>query len=413
MGTTDMILAVGFWCAAGGVVYTYIGYPVLIFTLSRVFGREASPPAPSGNETPRVALLIAAYNEAEVIGQRIENALAIDYPSDRIEVAIASDGSDDGTAGICERYSGRVRALIFPRRRGKAATLNEAIPLLHAGIVVLSDANTAMDASAVRRLVRWFADPSVGAVCGRLVLTDPATGRNADGFYWRYETFLKRCEGRLNGLLGANGAIYALRRELFSPLPPGTIVDDFVIPLAAKLRSGCRIVYDADAVAFEETAPDIRGEFRRRSRIGVGGLQAMLTLWPLLSPRHGWTAFTFLSHKVMRWLCPFLLLAVLACSLALIHRPLYCAALLAQGVFYGLCVVGAVVPPANRACRLMRVFPLFASMNLALLVGLLRGLKGKQTGIWSRTVRAHECEPHPASGVTHGPHAPSGCPPVC
>src|SRR5258706_418917 len=125
----------------------------------------------------------------------------------RAEVVIASEGSDEGRAEVCRRYEGRVRLLAFPQRRGKAATLNVAISRLDADIVVLSDANTSMDAEALRRLVRWFADPGIGAVCGRLVLSDPCTGRNADGLYWRYETFLKRCEGRLGGLLGANGAI--------------------------------------------------------------------------------------------------------------------------------------------------------------------------------------------------------------
>src|SRR5262249_30950742 len=146
-------------------------------------------------------------------------------------------------------------------------------------------------------------------VCGRLVLTDPATGCNVDSYYWRYETFLKRCEGRLGALLGANGAIYAIRRELYTPIPGNTIVDDFVIPLRAKLRTGCRIVYDGDAVAREETPPNVGAEFHRRSRIGAGGFQSIGLLWRLLNPRSGWVAFTFFSHKILRWVCPFFLVA--------------------------------------------------------------------------------------------------------
>src|SRR5262249_38664493 len=158
---------------------------------------------------------------------------------------------------------------------GKAATLNAAFAELAGDIVLLSDANTFTDATAARNIVRWFADPRVGVVCGRLVLTDPATGGNADSLYWRYETFLKECEGRLGALPGATGGIYAFRRGLYAPIPDDTIVDDFVIPLAAKLRTGCAIVYDRDAVAREETAPDVRAEFRRRSRIGAGGFQSI------------------------------------------------------------------------------------------------------------------------------------------
>jgi cellulose synthase/poly-beta-1,6-N-acetylglucosamine synthase-like glycosyltransferase len=386
MTPTQTILAICFWCSAAGVVHAYLGYPVLLWVLSRLFGQDPAPPA--APPLPHVALLIAAYNEAPVIEERIRNALALDYPRHLLEIVIASDGSDDGTPGICARYQNSVRALLLSQRRGKAATLNDAIESLNADLVVLSDANTHMEPDALRRLARWFGDPDVGAVCGRLILTDPAGGRNADGLYWRYETFLKRCEGRLNGLLGANGAIYAIRRKLFVPLPPGTIVDDFVIPLSAKLRSGCRIVYDPTAVAHEETAPDLRGEFNRRARIGVGGWQALSMLWPLLGPRFGWTAFTFWSHKVLRWACPFLMISALGTALALAQHPVYLVASIAQAMFYGMCFLGAVAPPAHRACRRLRLFTMFLGMNAALLVGFLRWLRGNPSGIWRRTARS-------------------------
>jgi cellulose synthase/poly-beta-1,6-N-acetylglucosamine synthase-like glycosyltransferase len=378
------VIAAVFWCCAAGVVYAYVLYPVLIYALSRVSARRDEPPADAS--LPRVALVIAAYNEAEVLERRIANALALDYPRELLNIVIASDGSDDATPQICRRYEGRIRVMLFPYRRGKPATLNDAISRVDAEIITLSDANTDMDAGALRALVRWFVDPSVGAVCGRLVLTDPHTGRNADGLYWRYETFLKRCEGRLGGLLGANGAIYAIRRSLFTPLPPGTVVDDFVIPLAAKLRSRCRIVYEEGAVAHEETAPDIRGEFGRRARIGIGGWQALATLWPLLSPRHGWTAFTFWSHKVLRWACPFLLIGALVTAAALARQPVYAAALAAQLAFYGVGVVAALLP--HRALRRLRLSSMFLAMNLALLVGFIRWLRGGHSGVWRRTARA-------------------------
>jgi cellulose synthase/poly-beta-1,6-N-acetylglucosamine synthase-like glycosyltransferase len=385
LSIVEAAAAVAFWSSVAGVAYAYVGYPVLIFALSRLLGRRSSPPG-DGN-LPTVALVIAAHNEGEVLGDRIRNALALDYPRERLEIVIASDGSDDSTSAICAEYEGRVRALVFPQRRGKAATLNAAIGLLTAEIIALSDANTSMDAASLRRLTRWFADPAVGAVCGKLILTDPATGRNADGLYWKYENFLKECESRLDGPLGANGAIYAIRRRLFTGLSPNTVVDDFVIPLAAKLSGGCRIVYDQEAIAHEETAPDLRGEFGRRARIGVGGWQALGLLWPLLSPRFGWTAFTFWSHKVLRWVCPFLLIAAMLASAALAGRPLYAAAAIAQGVFYGACLLAAVLPSARGAMRGVRLCSMFAAMNLALLVGFVRWLRGNHTGVWSRTAR--------------------------
>jgi cellulose synthase/poly-beta-1,6-N-acetylglucosamine synthase-like glycosyltransferase len=396
MDLTQHVLATGFWSCVIGVTYAYVGYPAIVSIVSRLFGRDPTPSVQGDDEPPRVALLIAAHNEADVIESRIEDALALAYPRNRLQIVIASDGSDDGTVEICRRYGDRITLLAFPQRRGKAAVLNDAVARLDADVVVLSDANTFMDPAALHHLVRWFRDPAVGVVCGRLVLTDPRSGRNVDSLYWRYETHLKRCEARLDALLGANGAIYAIRRALFPALPPGTAVDDFVVPLLAKLRTGCRVLYENDAVAREESAPELRGEFRRRARIGAGGFQALGALWPLLQPRHGWTAFAFWSHKVLRWVCPFLMLGALLTGMALASHPLYRRMNISQGIFYGLCAAGAVLPAADRRYRFLRMLSMFAAMNLALLVGFFRWLRGTQTGHWQRTSRAVECVPSTA-----------------
>jgi cellulose synthase/poly-beta-1,6-N-acetylglucosamine synthase-like glycosyltransferase len=387
MHTLQIILTACFWLSAAGVVYAYIGYPALIWALSRLFGRTPAPPAINEADLPRLTLLIAAYNEESVIEARIQNALALNYPRQKLEIVIASDGSDDGTAEICRRYEGRIRPMLFPHRRGKAATLNAAMEALDTDVVVLSDANTSMERDALLLLARWFAEPDVGAVCGRLVLDEAGAGGNGDGVYWRYETFLKTCEARLGGLLGANGAIYAVRRGLFSPLPPGTLVDDFIIPLAARMRSGCRIVYEREAIACEETAPGLSAEFRRRSRIGTGGSRALRVLWPLLGPRYGWTAFTLWSHKILRWACPFLLIGAFVSAMALSGAPLYRLALIAQLAFYTLCIVGIVLPAGRTLPHPLRLCPMFAGMNLALFMGVLRGLRNDQSGVWARTDR--------------------------
>src|SRR5258706_5812175 len=288
MNAIHTILAIGFWICIAAILYAYAGYPILIAVCRALFGRRKEPREIADADLPCVSLLIVAHNEQAVIEARLRNALASDYPPDKLEIVVASDGSSDATLAIVQRYRHRgVQLLHDPQRRGKAATINAAIPQLAGDIVILSDANTEVDPTALHRLARWFADSAVGAVCGRLLLSDPATGANADGFYWRYETFLKRCEGRLGALLGANGAIYAIRRECFVPIPPGTIIDDFVIPLLSKLTNGGAIVYDTDVVAREETAPNVASEFRRRARIGAGGFQA---IWPLLrisDPRRG------------------------------------------------------------------------------------------------------------------------------
>jgi cellulose synthase/poly-beta-1,6-N-acetylglucosamine synthase-like glycosyltransferase len=227
-------------------------------------------------------------------------------------------------------------------------------------------------------------------VCGRLVLTDPATGRNVDSLYWKYETFLKKCESRLGALLGSNGGIYAIRRSLFRGIPNDTIIDDFVIPLSAREATGCRIVYDRDAVACEVTPETIGSEFRRRSRIGAGGFQAIGLLRGLLSPHHGWVGFTFWSHKVLRWLCPFFLVGALALNLCLIEQPVYFGLFLAQLGFYAASVLAYYLPARPRSLRYLKVGTMFTMMNAALLVGFFRWLTGGQKGAWQRTERVAE-----------------------
>jgi hypothetical protein len=228
-----------------------------------------------------------------------------------------------------------------------------------------------------------------------LVLTDPNTGTNVDGLYWRYETFLKGCEGRLGALLGSNGAVYAIRKGLFDGIPPGTVLDDFVIPLLARMRSGKRIVYDPEARADEETPEGIGQEFKRRARLGAGGYQCVGLLRDLLHPRYGWTAFTFWSHKVLRWACPFLLLAALATNvvLAAVGGPQYAALLAGQFLFYALAVLGTRLPARPKVCKVVRLTTMFASMNAALLVGFVRWARGSQRAAWERTARAQEVAP--------------------
>jgi cellulose synthase/poly-beta-1,6-N-acetylglucosamine synthase-like glycosyltransferase len=381
------VLELTFWACVALIGYAYVLYPAVVWGLSRIFGRPPESLSIPVADLPRVSVLVAAHNEEKVIAERIENALALDYPSDRLDIVVASDSGNDDTASIVRRYADRgVRLLASPLRCGKAPVLNAAFRALRGEIVLLSDANTFTDPDALRRMVRWFANPRVGIVCGRLVLTDHATGRNVDSLYWRYETFLKRCEGRLGALLGANGAIYAVRWASFTGIRYDTIVDDLVIPLVTRLRSGCAIVYDDTAVAREETPPDLRSEFRRRSRIGAGGFQSIIRLRRLLGPRQGWTAFTFLSHKVLRWLCPFAMIGALATNVALAYEPLYQVTLIGQLLGCGLSALG-LAAGQHAAPRALRLATMFTTMNAALLVGFWLWASGGQRGVWQRTAR--------------------------
>ena len=302
-----------------------------------------------------------------------------------------------------------IRLLDYPQRRGKSGLLNAAIAETGGEILVLSDANTEYQPDAIRKLVRWFAAPEVHVVCGRVLLRDPVGGKNVDSLYWRYENFLKQCEGRLGALLGANGPIYAIRRSAYVPIPGNTIVDDLVIPLLSKLRHKGRIVYDDAAVAWEDTPASIGSEFRRRVRIGAGAYQSLPLLWRLLNPRHGWTAFAFFSHKLLRWLVPFLLLGMLVSSLFLLDRRFYQAALAAQAAAVAFSLAGAYLPGRGLPSKLLRVSTMFSGMNLALLVGFFRWLTTPQDGTWQRTTREPATvrpEPHLTAAPDRGdcPH---------
>lgn len=384
----QLVPQVAFWISVGVVLYSYCGYPLLVWLLSRLSATRPAPSAAEVEDVPEVTLLIAAHNEEEVIESKIRNGLSLVYPQDRLQIVVASDGSADGTAEIVRRFTDEgVRLLDYSENRGKSATLNAAIAETGSEILVLSDANTLYDEQAIGKLVRWFQDPQVHTAVGRLVLTDPEAGNNVDSVYWRYETFLKRCEGRLGALLGANGAIYAIRRNAYVPIPNNTIVDDFVIPLLSKLRRGGRIVYDPEAFAREETAPTMGGEFRRRARIGAGAYQSLTLLWRLLHPKFGWTAFAFLSHKVLRWLVPFFLIGMLGANLLLLNSRFYQLTLAFQLLLIAVSIAGVYLPGRGKSTRVIRVATMFFGMNLALLAGFWRWLTATQAGTWQRTAR--------------------------
>lgn len=378
-----------FWTCAAAVAYSYAGYAAAVWLASRLWGRRPEPPRCGDEALPSVTLVAAAYNEEDEIGGWVDHALASDYPAGRLEPLVVSDGSTDGTADVvAARGRGAVRLVGRDVRRGKAAAVNAAFRAAGGEVVVLTDANTRVDPDAVRNLARWFLDPSVGTVCGRLVLTAPDGSRNSDGVYWRYETFLKRCESRLGALLGANGAVYAVRRSWYVPIPEGTIVDDFVIPLLVRLRHGGAAVYDDEAVAREPVAPDVGAEFHRRARIGAGGFQSLGLVWRCLDPRRGWLALAFASHKVLRWLGPFFLIGAFGASVARADRPFYLGCAAAQAAFYALAAVAPLLPSRPAVLRPVHVASMFTAMNAALLVGFFRWAFRTQSGAWRRTARA-------------------------
>ena len=325
-------------------------------------------------------MLVAAYNEAEVIAAKIENALAVDYPAGRLETVVASDGSTDATNAIAARYDDgtRIRLLAFPVNRGKLATMNDAVRQLTGEIVVFSDASSMIAPEAIRMLVSNFADPGVGAVSGAYLVRNPgqsALGKQED-FYWRFETSLKAAEAEVSSTLGAHGSMYAIRRELYPFPEPGVINDDFVIPMRI-VAQGYRAVYEPAAVAVEE-AHEMEG-FRRRVRIASGNIQQLAELPKLLMPPRLLPLFFFISHKAMRLLVPPAMIVCFVANLFLLGEPIYNALFVGQIAFYALALGGAAF--ALRP-RLLRLPYYFSMVNAGVLVAVFERTVRRRPVAW-------------------------------
>jgi cellulose synthase/poly-beta-1,6-N-acetylglucosamine synthase-like glycosyltransferase len=361
-----------FWISSGFAVYVYVGYPILLWGLQAVV---RSSPAKESVE-PSVSLLVAAYNEAAVMADKIRNSLVIDYPVDKLEVVIASDGSKDATAEIVRSFAqgdsgGRIRLLNFEENRGKMAVLNDAVRELRGEIVAFSDASSMLAADSVHTLVQSFSDPRVGATSGvyRLLKKEQARLGSQEDLYWKYETFLKVQEARLGAFTGAHGSLYAIRRALYPFPPPSTINDDFMIPMRI-LERGYRVAYEPAAVAYEE-AHEMEG-FSRRVRITAGNIEQLREIKSLIWPPRPFVLFCLLSHKTGRLFVPVLMLIVLASNIALGRQFPYDWLLLAQVLFYGLAALGAMVSLKPKVLRLPYYFCMINSALFAWVYQALR-----------------------------------------
>lgn len=379
-----------FWCSLGGVAYAYLGYPSLIIAIARWRNRGTTRAVPVQDEAtlPRITILIAAHNAAAHITDRVMNILQCDYPVERLEVIVASDGSTDTTVTVVQQLGrANVRVIDFSERQGKLATIAQAIEQCETEIVVLTDASIHFPPDALQRLCRHFRDPAVGLVAGEIQTMDEL-GRLSESIYWRMELAVRQAEGSLGVLLGASGAIYALRRRLFVTPVRAVINDDLVIPLLIQLRHGCEVVYDSHARAIVAGAQGTREEFERRARIGAGAIQAVLVLSPWYRREHLRIAGMFLSHKVSRWLCPFLLPLALISNVILAAGGEYLAVLVAHSAFYVLAAIGTLGVLNGPMGRIANAAASFVIMNVALLVGFGRWLRRPWNTLWQPTARS-------------------------
>jgi len=381
-----LILKLLFWMALSLLSYTYFIYPLILILLN-VY--KFKPDINNETVLPHVAMVVAAYNEEKIIEEKIINYLRLDYPKDRLEIIIGSDGSSDMTANIVKKYATKgVRLYNFGKRIGKVNILNRIVPGLKAKIIVFSDANTMYEPNAIRELVKHFSNNSIGCVCGRLILNKPNDSYEGEfeGIYWKYETFLKRLESTKSSLLGANGGIYAIRKELFQILPSTTIIEDFVIPMKV-LERRYGVIYEPQAIAYEETSRSIEEESKRKARIGAGAYQALLLTLPMLNIFRGFPSFAYWSHKVLRWLVPFSLILLFFLNVLLLGKALYQVLFIIQCVIYTGAFIGYLLSTKKHHLKLFTVLYYFVAMNVSLLVGFFRFFSGMQSVTWERVER--------------------------
>ena len=376
-----LIAEIVFWSSAAALIYTYVGYPLLLVIVSRLGGRAVR----RADWNPLVSVIITAYNEERDLAAKLENTLALDYDPDKLEVIVASDCSTDGTDEIARRFASRgVRLHRQQERLGKTAAQNAAIEQARGEIILFSDATTAYQRNVLRVMNRNFADSAVGCVAGRLIYVDPSessVGRGARS-YWGYETFLKKHESRVGSLIGASGCLYAVRRSAYVPLYHEAC-SDFLI--ATKMvEQGLRAVYEPDAVCMEETNRRIDKELRMRVRIIT---QTFTDLWrhrSMMNPlRSGFYAIQLISHKVMRYLVPFFLIAILLASLVLAPRSaIYAAVLLVQVVLYLMAALSWTLEHFGVYNRYLALPQYFVLANLAVLIAFYKFLRGERYASW-------------------------------
>lgn len=378
-----------FWLALATLAFTYLGYPALMAILARLRPR----PIRRARHTPRVEVLLVVHNGASYLEAKLANLLALDYPSERLRILIVCDGCTDGTDAIARRHTGlQVEVLAFAVRRGKSRCIDEALSRLRGDIVVFTDVRQEIDANAVRALVAAFADPRVGAVSGELMLS-AATGYGAGiDAYWRYEKLIRRMESASGSIVGATGALYAIRRDALDGVPAGLVLDDMWIPLAIA-DAGYRVVFEPEAIARDVASTDHRAEEARKRRTLSGNYQ-LLHQWPRLAIPGGHPlAWRLWGHKWLRLFAPWLLMLLLASNIALAgEHPFYLMTLWLQLALYALAVLGRRYPAITNSWLPARLATAFVSLNLSALLALGDYLRNRQAHLWP-TSNAKEARP--------------------
>ena len=373
-----------FWFSFASMLYVYAGYPFLLAAISGFFHRKQPQPG----YTPFLSILIAAYNEESGIRRKLEQTLALEYPADRLEIIVLSDGSTDRTDEIVRSFGEpRVQLLHVTGRKGKTNAQNEGVKIARGDVLIFSDATTIYHPQALLHLASNYADPKVGAASGRYQYFDPE-GKSPTGLgtvaFWNYENAIKTFQSRIRTISGCCGCIYSVRREAYTALAP-EVISDLVQPLHV-IRKGYRVVFEDRALAYEETTQSTSEEFSMRVRVVARGIRGLLSVSDLLLPwKFGWVSFQLWSHKALRWLVPFFLLLCLASNMSLWRQPFYQWTLVAQLIFYGSTLLSLILP-LQRVWKPLGIPLYFCTLNAAAFCSVIEVLRGKKYVVWE-TVR--------------------------
>lgn len=391
-----------FWTLILVVLYAYLGYGIVLYALVKLrtllIGSRKLQAQPEPNQLPEVSLVIAAYNEAGHIQQKIQNSLALSYPQELLVLFFVTDGSNDGTDAIIRNYpwpAGTRWVLEHrPERKGKIAAVERIMPLIQSPVTIYTDANTDVNQDGLLQMVRHFQDKAIGCVAGekRIAMGQVEQAAAAgEGLYWKYESKLKTWDAELYSVVGAAGELFAIRTALFEPVPADTLIEDFVLSLRIAQR-GFRVVYEPQAYAVETGSADVKEEMKRKIRIAAGGLQAIMRLSPLLNIfQYGVLSFQYISHRVLRWtLAPLALplIFVLNVWLAFQEGGIYQWMLWGQLLFYTAAMAGWYLASKKLKVKLLFVPYYFTMMNYSVYLGFLRLIRGNQSVVWEKAKRA-------------------------
>jgi cellulose synthase/poly-beta-1,6-N-acetylglucosamine synthase-like glycosyltransferase len=387
-------MIITFWIGLAIIVYTYFGYGALLFILISVKRLFKKPPIYSNDfEFPTVTLLIAAYNEETLIVEKIHNTLALAYPKEKLQVIVITDGSTDLTRSKVSEFKNIV-SLHKNERAGKMAAIKRAVPYISGEVIVFTDANTFLNKLAVKELVKHYQNVQVGAVAGekRILVEESADASSAgEGFYWKYESLLKRWDYEMYSNVGAAGELFSIRTELFVPIEADTIIDDHMIAMRIA-EKGYIIAYEPRAYAMETASANSREELKRKIRIAAGGIQSILRLKKAANPfYYPMLTFQYISHRVLRWtITPILLPIVFLLNGAISFHSesiFYRALFLTQVLFYGLSIVGLYFERKNIRVKALFIPFYFCMMNYAVIAGIIRYSKKEQSAAWEKSLR--------------------------